>query len=384
MKIGLVAVHSGAGFDMDRFCPLLLLAILLISPFSLRAQNGTANTSTSLALPTDPEEFLKLAAKVNGLAADSIVPWHVHATFQILDEAGKVQESGTYEAFWKSPDKYKMIYSSPSYNRTIWANDSGNFATTNPKWPGQIEWMIRRSLFDVTPEPRMSESWETHDGATSNGIKLKCLSLHPPMEGLSPRKMPSYCFDPGTPVLRLGSEAFQFYQATFNNIAHIQGAYVAKDVRLIRAGHSYFQIHVESLDALPDIDESIFLSDPGVPSVPRRLIVDSDVRSIQTVYESGPVCCYLAPPDSIGTNQQQGSLVRKEGNLMRRQESLMYDRAVIVQVLVDKKGKVRDARPISGDLRAQSLALAGARKWEFKPFIVQGEPHEFYTELEFF
>ena len=119
------------------------LAILLLLPCLSCAQNSGGNAAAP-SIPNDPLKFLELAAKVNGLASEEAGPWHVKATFQILDEQGKVHESGAYEAFWKSPGKYKMSYSSPSYSRTIWANDFGNFATSNPKWPGDVEWMVRR------------------------------------------------------------------------------------------------------------------------------------------------------------------------------------------------------------------------------------------------
>jgi hypothetical protein len=82
--------------------------------------------------------------------------------------------------------------------------------------------------------------------------------------------------------------------------------------------------------------------------------------------------------------REQGLLESQQQSLMYSQGLPVYEHAVIVQVLVNKKGKVADARPVSGDLRAQFLALAAARRWEFKPYIVQGEPTEFYTELEFF
>jgi hypothetical protein len=377
---------------VDRFRrPFSLVLFLLLRSFCW-AQDGAASSAASLSLPTDPVQFLKLAAKVNGLASDTIGPWHVRATFQVLDNDGKVQESGVYEAFWKSPNKYKMIYSSPSYNRTIWAGDSGNFATTNLKWPGEVEWMIRRSLFDLTPEPGNSERWEMHTGKTANGIKLNCFELQSESARWGPRGLPSYCFDIGAPALRFGSESRQFYQGTFNNIAVINGAYVARDVQLMHAGRPYFRIHVDTLEALPNAKDELFRADLNAVHVPRRIVIDTDLRDIHAVYKVGPACCYLSPPNSINPSMreqenpilEQRSLMRQEQSLMYSEGLPMYDRAVIVQVLVNKRGKIADARPITGDLRAQFLALSAARKWEFKPYIVEGEPTEFYTELEFF
>ena len=55
------------------------------------------------ALPSDPKELMLLAAKTNGLTGDDVQPWHVEATYQLLDEQGSVRDQGTYEEFWVSP-----------------------------------------------------------------------------------------------------------------------------------------------------------------------------------------------------------------------------------------------------------------------------------------
>jgi hypothetical protein len=322
---------------------LCLIALLLNSAV-------TQTQQVNMTPPDDPRQFLDVAAKINGLTSANLGPWHIKATFQFLDERGSVRESGTYEAFWKSPIKFKMIYTSPSYSRTVWANESGNYATTDPRWPGEIEWNVRRSLFDVVPEPARFPNYDLHWREVTLGIKVKCIDATSIYISLAPQDMPFYCFDPGAPVIRFSSESLQLYQATFNNFLFRNGTYIAKDVELSHARRPYFRLHVDTLEPLVESIDQIFQPDSGTLTVQRRIVIDSDLRDVHATAKSG----------------------------------IPHGKEVVVQVLVNKKGKVVDARASGGDGIRQFHSLAAARTWEFKPYVVQGAPIEFYTELEFF
>lgn len=288
-------------------------------------------------------------------------PWHLKADFQLLDDHGQPKESGTFEEFWKSPNTSKAIYSSPSYTRTIWQNDSGSYATSDLEWPGDVEWMIRRSLFDVVPEPGNFRDWELTWHEAASGPPLRCIVLRP-IYSHTNGELPTFCFEHDRPILRYGSEYRQRYQAVFNNIDTFQGSYIPHDVRLMRAGKAYFQLRVEVLEQLPDSTYEIFRQDGNAVRIAHHVLVDSDLRDMHTTYKAG------FPPtrfDRLKVASQNNS-------------------EVIVQVLVNEKGKVIDARPVQGDPVLEYSCVIAARRWEFTPYIVQGQPTPFYTELEFF
>ena len=362
---------------MLRFGGHVWLAILLLLPWVSWAQSSGTNAVAAPSLPHDPLKFLELAAKVNGLGSDEAGPWHVKARFQFFDDQGKVRESGTYEAFWKSPNRYRVSYSSPSYTRTIWANESGTFATSNLEWPGDVEWMIRRSLFDVAPEPSTFERSNLSWREVSTGNRANCIDAIPNYVKVRPLEIPVYCFDFGTPILRFGSEIYQRYQEIFNNIVLMGGTHVAKDVQLNRGGNPYFRLHIDLLAPLPAAGDELFRPDPAAVQIPSGIVIDTDMRDIQATYMVGI-------PNSLSgilTSQTAASITaRFAAGLAAPQYN---EREAIVQVLVNKQGKVVDARPVQGDMRAQFKAVASARLWEFEPYLVQGEPTEFYTELEF-
>lgn len=344
----------------------LLLIASLFAPLLLSAQNRIDSRAPVTPSLADPIDFLKAAAKVNGLEAENIGPWHLKATWVVLDPAGKVQDSGTFEAFWQSPLKYKFIYKSPGYDRTIWSNESGSYATSNPKWPGDVEWMIRRSLFDISPDPRNLDTWTLRFREATAGVQLKCVDWVPKNEmsyAFPNSAYPFYCFDFDHLALRSGSEVLQRYQAIFNNIVSFRGAYIPSEVELMHASVPYFRLHIDKLESLTPALGDPFVPDAGAKPISRRFIIDSDIRSMHATREWG----VPHPWD------------------YRLHRPLPLGREIIVQVLVNAKGKVSSERCITGgDPQMQFRAAAAASRWEFEPYFLDGVPVEFYTELEFY
>jgi hypothetical protein len=339
------------------------LALPFIS-VALVAQTGPPSLSPS-SLPADPYAFLGLAAKVNGLGITGLPPWHVKATFQILGKDGKPQETGTFEEFHATDSRVKVIYASPSFNRTTWLNAKGSFATSNPKWPSDAEWMVRRSLFDVTPEPRSNEPYQRptwKDGAPET--KTRCIefvAIRAPRE-IDPRWFPSYCFNAGTPIIRLGAEGLQYYQAIFNAIVFFHGTYVAREVELLHQGRPYFRLRVDALEPLAEPTEELFSAPSAALHVPRREVIDTDLRFIP--------------------EKHTASIPRPFDRMTGRPQLLGQE--VIVQVLVNKLGLVVDARGVVGDALKKFDGIIASAKWRFEPYLVDGEPTEYYTELEYF
>lgn len=54
---------------------------------------------------------------------------------------------------------------------------------------------------------------------------------------------------------------------------------------------------------------------------------------------------------------------------------------VVLEVLVEKNGRVLNVRGVSGDSRLIRAARPPMMKWVFNPYLVDGEPVQFLTEL---
>lgn len=127
----------------------------------------------------------------------------------------------------------------------------------------------------------------------------------------------------------------------------------------MRQGKPRFRLHLVTLEPFLAVEDELFAPAATAVPVSRRVIIDSDLRNMHATKKVG---IPRAKFDALKSPLTQ---------------------EVIVQVLVNKKGKVVDVRPLQADQFSQFLGMSAARLWEFKPYLVQGQPTEFYTELEF-
>jgi len=54
---------------------------------------------------------------------------------------------------------------------------------------------------------------------------------------------------------------------------------------------------------------------------------------------------------------------------------------VVLEVLVEKDGRVLNVRRVSGDYRLVRAARPALMKWVFNPFLLDGQPVQFLTEM---
>jgi len=55
--------------------------------------------------------------------------------------------------------------------------------------------------------------------------------------------------------------------------------------------------------------------------------------------------------------------------------------SVVMQVIIDKEGKISDIRVISGPAELTDSAVNAARQWLYKPFLLMGRPIEVETQI---
>ena len=56
---------------------------------------------------------------------------------------------------------------------------------------------------------------------------------------------------------------------------------------------------------------------------------------------------------------------------------------VLVRILIDKDGKVMDAKPIGGPIELYDASLKAVRQWRYRPITFNGEPLELEAEITF-
>jgi TonB family protein len=342
-------------------CFLLPLFAAQASPANPQPANVTTPQSAASApaepMPTDPAALLALAAKKNGLQNAGTAPLHVKATYQLLDDSGAVTETGTFEEFRVSAKRYKLIYSSPSLSQTDYSTDAGLFRVGNLKWPDVAIMEVHDGLYpDFPSKESLAKSRLGLIEKTLGPAKLKCITLESVKAARSAAYSTLYCLSSGAPILRLAENFHGVEQTLYNGIVPAQGAYVAKDIAFSQLGKVKARVHLDSVTAIPTMDESVFIPPSAAVKVTRRQSVPSGVMLGNVVRKVAPEYPAIAKAARI-----QGT--------------------VVLQAVIGKDGKVTDLHPISGPPMLMQAAIDAVGHWEYQPYSLDGEPIEVRTEV---
>jgi len=308
--------------------------------------------------PTDPKELLELGRKVNGLTGPDVQPFHLKATFEVFDDEGKSKDQGTFEEWWVSNKQYKRTYQSADFSQTEYGTDHGILRTGNTQWPSGPLALARREIVQPLPteEETRYANLETSESTLSEA-KVLCVVMKPSVPlptNAPPLVIPSYCFDIDKPVLRSGST---FTQAIFNRILLFEGRYLGGDIEVTNHAKEYLKLHLDLAESLsqPHADDFQPPTDAVAPP-PRRITVSGGVAA-------GNILTKVNPEYPVGAmaNHIQGT--------------------VVIQATISEKGRIRSLQVISGPRELQAAALDAVRHWEYKPYLLNGEPVEVQTTI---
>jgi hypothetical protein len=129
------------------------LALVPVAPGTAQTSNSSQKAASTAAgaaagvsvpsMPKDPKDLMLLAAGVNGLGGADVKPWHLKANYQTFDADGKPKDQGVFEEWWVGPEKYKVSYSSASFNQTLYQNGDTKLITGDKGWIPTPEEMVR-------------------------------------------------------------------------------------------------------------------------------------------------------------------------------------------------------------------------------------------------
>jgi len=347
---------------------LTLLILLSLVDFALpqTTQYSASNPANSEAasMPSDPVTLLALAALLNGLDGPGVQPWHIKLTYQMFDTDGDPQNSGTYEEFWASPNKYKRAYTSENFTQTDFATDAGLFRSGNQEWPGAGEIKVRTLLLQPLAETVLqNSSLEKSERSFGQGT-LDCVTVKPPPTNVRvrvigyPNPYPQFCFEPKHPILRFDSQGAGHNETLYNNMVIFQGRYLARDVKMTDIGKLRLSIHVETIETLSNLDNLNAAPDATGPITGRVKLPSVTLLALGLVRQRTPP---VYPPSARQAHIQG---------------------TIVVQAVIGKDGKVSEVHAVSGPPQLQQSAIDCVRKWEFRPFLVLGKPAEVETKFE--
>ena len=95
-------------------------------------QDGSTALWAQNSLPSNQQggagsalEILETAGRINGFFTPDSAPWHLRATYSMLNAAGQATGTGTYEIFWAGPKKIKQSYASKEFSQTDYITEAG-------------------------------------------------------------------------------------------------------------------------------------------------------------------------------------------------------------------------------------------------------------------
>jgi TonB family protein len=336
------------------------LIVSFLLPPTVCAQESSPTSSSQSApgralMPNDPGAILGAAARVNGLGGAGLggaglAPWHIRASYQTFDTKGHSQSSGTYEEFWVSDTKNKYSYLSSTFNQTDFATQSGLYRTGNQNWPGFLETMVRTQLIDPIPVAINLVGLDVGKNRRSFGkVKLECVTL------MSSRIFPineGYCFEQDQPMLRFVASSGGWNDVSYNDVVIFQGRFIARDIRVSDKGHLHLALRVDEIETLSTVNESDFAPPADAASV-------------------------LIAKITIPEETMKGRLLRQTlPHYPESAKAYHIEGTIILDITIGKDGHVANAQAVSGPDSLRKAASDSVREWEFRPFLVLGEPRE--------
>jgi len=345
----------------------VLLIILLLgsaprtrdAPHPPPVQNSTPTDTSSaqvtLTMPKDSAAILNMAARINGLGGASLIPWHLRASYQIFDDKGHSRDSGAYEELWVSDKKYKRSYASPTFAQTDFATDHGLYRSGNQNWPGPEETTLRLEIIEPVPVALNFTGFRLESNHRSvDKVNLQCVTLKADWIFLS---SDVYCFQPDKPILRFANAPGGRNVTVYNNIFTFQGQFLARDIRVLNAGKPRLVLHIDSIEEAPQVNDSDLMPPPDAVRIPSGKVV---------------------MPEKTMT----ALLLRQV--LPHYPENAKADRitgTVVLHITIGKDGRVTNAQAISGPNELRKASIDAVLKWEYRPFLIAGEPTEVETSL---
>jgi len=293
-------------------------------------------------------------------------PWHLKASYQLYDEKGEPAEKGTYEYWWASPKVYRSTWTRPSATHTDWHTADGKHAFLGTGEPLKFfEYKLQGSLLSPLPDSGDLDPDEYRlDRETTKlgSLKLPCIMVIPlmPQHGqiqtVPLGLFPTYCFDSALPVLRV-SYSWGTVTTEFDHIVKVQGRCLAREIIPFEGKRKILSATVDLIEGLNPVDPA--LTPPPDAHVPER-------DRVQLV---GAVAQGFLLKKVVPVYPQDAKDARVSGK-------------VVLSAIIGMDGGIHQLHVVSTPWPSLAAsALWSVPHWEYKPYLLNGEPVEVETTI---
>lgn len=321
--------------------PAAVLSLALLLP------NGTAQQPEPAAqpLPSDPVALMQLAWQQNGLHDADLKPWHVRATWTEVEQKGQPTSTGTWDEWWAGDNKYKISYTSGSFQQTLFVTDHGPFVLGNPDPPDWNFELVQEAVSGLLPDPQHLSKSSWHQQHQKHGaIEITCAKN---------KSGDQYCFGGDLPAVRVSTTST--VEKSADSLVRFQGRYLARRVKVLQVGLPEVDISIDQIEPIPTVLDSDFLPPQGAAAGGTALVADTAMAEQRLA------------GDPVGY-PVEARFERVSG-------------VVWIEVIVRPDGSVVDARGISGPLMLQASAIKAVKTWRYKRYVLDGKPVDVRTRI---
>lgn len=240
---------------------IYLLAIVTPPCGFTAAQSQTSVSTPSPASNPEPAQFMHTAAEAMSLTGQEMKPWHLKAQYVDFGRDGALPRWGVVEEWWAGPEKFKIHYTHPGFDQTVYRVGKDTFLKGDGQWPQVLDFRASRLLLHpLPPAATLDGVIFTKKDVPAGDAKLKCLTATPKGPTTLQTPIPQvFCFVGPLPILRVEEDP-PAERTSFNSISRLNGHYLAQKIRSVDANDSpIFTVDVSLAEPLPAVvDEAAF------------------------------------------------------------------------------------------------------------------------------
>ena len=333
-----------------RLLPLFLLAFTLLT---------TARAYAEGESQADLLARLDAAHDAGDLTDPALKPWHMLATFDLVDPKGHTTEHGTFEEWWAAPDKWHQRIVSPSFNQDLYRAGDQSFSAS----PGRLPYFLGilsqqlRSPIPALPAESASSMALALERKNFGPVQLDCILLQSAkmQTPLSFGRSPTYCLTSQRPQLRFFMES-GVQHIVRNRLALFQGKSVALDIAIEEGEYPALRAKLDQLQG-GSVAEADLTPPANLPRTTLTPQIAGFVLSGRKLSGSQPVYPVEAKSQHISGT-------------------------VLLQAIVGRDGGIESIATIwSPHPSLSKAAIEAVRTWTYQPYLLNGEPTEVETTI---
>ena len=285
-----------------------------------------------------------------------MAPWHLRMSFHLNDLQGKPKESGTIEEWWVSPGNPRLVITSPSYSMA----SSAGAAPAPDRESYLVHELLKQVVHPVPSYGSFQDLTIEEHGEKFGKVNLTCLYVNRRAGKFpKPSYSPMYCIEPGTNVLRLSSANREPYVLR-NRIGEFLNTSVAIENTIAYGNQIAMSGNVDVLETYKPDASSMPAKGSAVEGYDQgsaNTVVPGIVLAGRIVKKSQPIYPDIAKSRHVSGTVTLGAVISKAGTI-----STLY---VIA----------------SPDENLSASALDAVRRWEYQPYLLNGQPTEVDTTV---